>query len=198
MREKTCLKKENRSKRVRGGFSLVELLTATLILLMVSSVVVGGIPVAKDAYEKVTVTANAQVLLSTALTALRNQLGTASNVEVVESVGSYESGKVEALVYYNAATGSDSMIYLRALSDTPSCIMVQDYIDREAETNELTSSRQLVTDAASDGDLYITYEDATVENGIVEFSGLAVYMEGETDARVSLDTYNIRVAADIP
>ncbi len=196
------MKKRKKSNRARSGFSLVELLAATLILLMVSSVVVGGIPVAKDAYEKVTITANAQVLLSTALTALRNQLGTASNVELVESADSYESGAVEALVYYNAAIETDSMIYLKNVDGDSPCIMVQDYIDREADgetdQNNLTSSRQLVTDAASDGDLYITYDDVSAEDGIVEFSKLAVYMEDETDARVSLDTYCVRVSADIP
>ena len=64
----------------KKGFSIAELLVAILILSMVSIVVAGGIPVARDAYYKITVSANAQVMLSTAISSLRNEIGTASAV----------------------------------------------------------------------------------------------------------------------
>ena len=56
----------------QNGFSLAEMLVAILILLMVSSVVAGGVPAASNAYSKAVDAANAQVLLSTAATALRD------------------------------------------------------------------------------------------------------------------------------
>ena len=52
----------------RLGFTLAEMLMSVLILLMVSSVVAGGVPVAANAYYKVVDAANAQVLLSTTVT----------------------------------------------------------------------------------------------------------------------------------
>ena len=98
----------------RFGFSLVELLTAMLILSMVTVVVAGGIPVAKNAYEKITLTANAQVLLSTAVNALRNELGTASGVKIDD----------DGALKYTRANGSTSKIYLKNKN-----IVVREYAD---------------------------------------------------------------------
>ena len=65
-----------------GGFTLVEVLMAVLILAMAGGVVAGGMPAAVDAYVKVVDHANAQVLLSTTMTRLRDELSTATEVEV--------------------------------------------------------------------------------------------------------------------
>lgn len=81
--------------RDRRGFTLAETLLAVLILLLVSVIVATGIPAAKNAYYKVVLGANAQSLLSTTATALRNELGTAWDVEV--------SGK--DVSYYKADSG---------------------------------------------------------------------------------------------
>ena len=51
----------------RTGFTLAEVLITVLILLMITAVVAGGMPVAANAYYKVVDAANAQVLLSTAM-----------------------------------------------------------------------------------------------------------------------------------
>ena len=65
-----------------SGFTLAETLMAVLILLMVSAVVATGIPAAANAYNKAVDAANAHVLLSTMVTALRDELGMAKEVEV--------------------------------------------------------------------------------------------------------------------
>lgn len=65
----------------RHGFTLVEMLLTTLILLMVSAVVAGGVPAAANAYFKIVDAANAQILLSNTVTSLRSELAVASNVE---------------------------------------------------------------------------------------------------------------------
>ena len=49
------------------GFTLAETLLAVLILLLVGVIMTTGIPAAKNAYEKVVVASNAEVLLSTTI-----------------------------------------------------------------------------------------------------------------------------------
>ena len=87
-----------RKLKSRHGFTLAEVLMAVLILLMVSSVVAGGVPVAANAYYKVVDAANAQMLLSTTVTKLRRELAFASDVYpksgVVESYTNGESGQI--------------------------------------------------------------------------------------------------------
>lgn len=72
-----------KGKRRNKGFTLVEVLAVVLILVLVTSVVVAGIPVARRAYRRVTDQANAQVVLSTAMTSLRDELWTAAVVSVI-------------------------------------------------------------------------------------------------------------------
>lgn len=64
--------------RGQAGFSLTEMLATMLIMVMVTTMVVTGMPAARDAYLKTVNASNAQVALSTTLTALRSELGTAS------------------------------------------------------------------------------------------------------------------------
>ena len=85
----------------RAGFTLAETLLAVMILMLVSSIVVSGMPVAKNAYEKVVLASNAEAFLSTAAQALRDELGTAWNVE-------YADG---ALTYFSADTGMRCKLY---------------------------------------------------------------------------------------
>ncbi len=58
-----------------------------LILLMASSIVAAGIPVAIRAYDSVINTSNAQLLLDSTLTALRDELGTAREIDCNETTG---------------------------------------------------------------------------------------------------------------
>ena len=67
-------------RKSRAGFSLAETLIAILILLMVSAIAGGAIPAASQVYTKTVDVANAQILISTAMNMLRNELGTAQEV----------------------------------------------------------------------------------------------------------------------
>ncbi len=67
--------------RSQNGFSLTEMLVTTLILGLVSTLMVTGIQSAIDVYHKTVDCANAQVALSTTVTALREELGTATAVK---------------------------------------------------------------------------------------------------------------------
>lgn len=144
--------KQMRKRNNRKGFSLTELLAAVLILSMVSAVVVGGIPVAKNAYEKVTVAANAQVMLSTTISALRNELCTASNAT--------PDAVFQKLNYYNASTGGYSQIFKDGTIK----------LKRTAGS----SARSLVPEAIGDGKLTVDYESVTCEDGIITFKDLTV------------------------
>ena len=195
----------------RRGFTLAETLAAVLILLMVSAVVAAGIPAAVRAYEKVTRRANAEVLLSTSVSALRGRLGTARSVAV--------SGK--AVTYYSTDTGSFSRIYPDPKSGV---LKVQEYIF----TDPVSGSAQgagagsgdsgedipgnLVTDSAATKDLYITYDSVSAGKGILHIEGLRVRRKSSheestssdeestsSDEEVtSLQTLEIRIFSDIP
>lgn len=64
----------------KRGFSLTEMLIAMLILLLATAIVARGVPVAKETYEKTVDSANAQVLMSTVLAVLRDDVGMAETV----------------------------------------------------------------------------------------------------------------------
>ena len=103
----------------RAGFSLMELLLATIILMLVSLIVASGIPVAREAYEKVVLKANAEVFLSTTISTLRNELGMAQDANPIGSVtityveeGTTKTASASnAIVYYNINRQSYSAIF---------------------------------------------------------------------------------------
>lgn len=70
-------------ERATRGFSLVELLVTTLILALTSVMMATGVPVALDTYQRTVRTANAQMALSTTLSALRSEIGLSTEVAVM-------------------------------------------------------------------------------------------------------------------
>lgn len=69
-------------KNNRGGFTLAETLIAVLILLMVTGIVAAGIPAASNALNRAVDASHAQLLLSTTMTSLRNELGSARSIDI--------------------------------------------------------------------------------------------------------------------
>ena len=94
------LKKSNCS----AGFTLAETLIAVVILVLISA---AALPAAMNAYRNAVDAANAQVLLSTTVNALRDELSTAWNVSVDGTTITYQS----------AATGDMSVISLMAIAE---------------------------------------------------------------------------------
>ena len=162
----------------RGGFSLAETLLAVLILLLVSVIVATGMPAATNAYNKVILGANAKTMLSTAVTALHDEIGTAWKVEP----GKKDDGTADStkLSYFNASTGAKSTISLDA--DGNNAIQIQDYlplgsdlIHDEGVANFKTGEpRHLVADSTAG--MYVTYTSVSYEEseGIVTIEGLKV------------------------
>lgn len=159
------MKRESKLKS-RSGFTLAETLLAILILLLVSSIVAQGIPVARNVYNRVVLGANAQVLLSTTVTALRDELGTAWDVT---------AGTDNSLTYFSADIGSRSKLWVDAATKT---IQIQEYVATDGlNTEAVGSARALVSEKAATRELRVTYSTAKCENGVVTIGGLGVYRD---------------------
>lgn len=138
----------NRAKR-RAGFTLAETLLAVLILLLVSGIVATGVPVAKNVYDKVVLAANAQVMLTTAVTSLRDELGTAWKLHVVNEDPFY-------ITYYKANLGNLSRLSLSNDFDNIPRIIITDYVTSPDGTPSAKKGvYSLVPDKKSD--MYVTY-----------------------------------------
>ena len=121
-----------------AGFTLAETLVAVVILVMISA---SALPAAMNAYRNAVDAANAQVLLSTTVNALRDELSTAWNVSV--------SDDGTTIIYKSAATGDKS-----AISLDNDLIMLQEYSRDETPAwwdgdseKTTTSVRPLISDA---------------------------------------------------
>jgi len=160
-----------RKLKTGNGFTLAETLLAVLILLLVSVIVATGMPAAVNAYNKIVLGANAKTMLSTAVTALHDEIGTAWKVE--------SSADKQSLVYFNGSTGAKSKI---SLGDDRS-IMIQGFIPL---------SDDLIHDVAVSGDayplvsgerftpkMYVTFSGIEYVDGIVTVSGLKVCKAGD-------------------
>ena len=168
------------------AFTLAETLLAVLILLMVSSIVAAGIPSARNAYEKVVLSSNAEVLLSTTIATLRNELGTAMDVKT--------SGN--EITYYNTSRGATSKIALIKVSDaspdTETTIALYRYFGNLVQ--ESTPER-IATSSSSSGkrDLYVKYTGVECTNNVITFSGLKVNQSSGKSDIAALDTFSIRL-----
>ena len=182
--------KESISKKrchERDGFSLAELLMTILVLLMVTSVVAAGVPVAVRAYWKVIDAANAQVLLSTTMTELRNELGTA----VILSENNDEpAAKNGTTITYRDGLGYKTRIYSITEGDKPG-IWVRRYLDASnSDTNYL-----LVSNHAANERLHVEYSGVSYNGtkNIIIFNELVV-KKGSEKMTKPVD-YSIRMYA---
>ena len=154
-----------------SGFTLAETLMTVLIVLLTSSVIAAGIPAASNAYMKAVDAANAQVLLSTTVNALRSELSTAWGVET-------HDGNVE---YYSSKTGAKTRLFLG--NDN---IMVLDYVQYGGSTGqtlpnstEVIPAYELVSKKARDDKFTVTYSSPSVADGMVKFEDVTVKDKAE-------------------
>ena len=179
-------KVQERKLHSRKGFTLAETLLAVLILLLVSAIVVSGIPSARDAYEKVVLSANADMLLSTTVTTLRNELGTAQDVEA--------SGTT--IAYYSPDRGASSKIFVNAKANdadsSPRPIQFQRYYSRDG-LGAQNDPEQLISPSRATGDLYVTYDNVEYRDGVITITGLSVNRTSGSTGLSSLSTLSIRV-----
>ena len=167
--------------RTNQGFTLAETLLAVLILLMVSAIVAAGIPVAKNAYEKVVLSSNAEVLLSTTISTLRNELGTAMDV----SVSTSDDETTMTITYYNSVRESLSEI---SMDNMGTDIQFQRYYSADASNTE-----NLISDKTATNNLHVTFGSVTYnhKSGVITFENLIV--KRDTTILASRDILSIRV-----
>lgn len=180
-----------KKRRRQKGFTLAELLITILILLMATAIVASGIPVAQRAYYKVVDAGNAQDLLSTAMSVLRDELTTASDVEASGSVITYTSGKDG--FRYQISPGTDgNNLYKTGVAHqepgTPSS---------SSSAASDTDGIPLISDAATTKNLYLTLESVSElkENNKttgVTINNLRVMKTGMTDPLAVVNPFVIR------
>ncbi len=169
-----------RKKLNSRGFTLAETLMALTILLIVLSVVTAGIPSAVRAMNEVVETSNAQMLLSTTMTRLRDELGKAQEVSCSGTEISYVGSDGVRCSIDCVDSGTAPGIYIYQYSGSSS-------------TPE--SSALLVSDEAANRNLYMSYDiDQAYTGGVLTISDLSV-IKG-SDVVFKIDTFKIRVLTD--
>ena len=169
-----------RKLQSRAAFTLAEVLVAILIMLMVSGIMAAGIPAAKNAYYEVITASNAEILLSTTVTALRNELGTAGLVQVKNNEVTFIDSTSHTGSRISRSTGSEHFSDGKAIHS--GMIMLQEYADVTLDVGdgeELTAgddvrTSTLVPEKAIEEDQYVTYESVTAGEDWVTFNGLSV------------------------
>lgn len=200
--------------RSNAAFTLAEALVAIIILLLVSGIVAAGIPAAARAYDNVVVAANSEMLLSTAMSELRNELGTAKEISTSVLVREDGVDKEKKITYYNESAGSFSAItiYNEKENKNYDDIQYQRYAadgfiikPEEVKAGGANSdgygiSEKLISDLASDKDkgLHVIYDAVSYDpdKGIVTFTGLKVLRNNGSETPVKRDKYLIRVITD--
>ena len=171
--------------RDNRGFSLAEMLLAVLILLLVSAIVATGVPAARNAYYKVILASNAQSLLSTTVTALRDELGTAWDIIVDDD---------DTLTYFDADSGYRKML---SNGDTALEVTVCQSVSaftKDSESNAKSTVYSLPPEKTATDGMIVSYDGvSTPEAGdnVVVFGSLEVTKDGVTLA--SLENLSIRV-----
>ena len=163
---------ERKLKKCRG-FTLAETLLAIMIRLMVSIIVATGIPAAREAYEKVILASNAEVLLSTTISTLQGELGTAQDIHTPDTTGN------TAITYFNTARGNSSQIYV---DDTKRIQFRRYYSEDDMVDPAFSEPTQLITQQTETSGLYVSYDSAAYdeEKGVLTITNLAVYRDGDT------------------
>ena len=151
------------------GMSLGEVLVAVLILLLLTGIVAGGIPVAQNAYINVVDCGNAEVLISTSMTVMNSELGGAKEVKV-DSAGNVK--------YFKSSVSG----LWSKLENTDDGILITQYAGLVEEIGSTTPSNAylIVSRKAATDPLHTEYDSVKYADGVFTVSGLRVVRNGET------------------
>lgn len=207
------------SERLRDsrGFTLAEALIATLIMLLVTVIVATGIPAASRAYDRVVMASNAEVLLSTTMSELRNELTLAKDIDIQDADGDYVVGtngvkSGAGIIYYNPQTGTKSRITCNGRDIMYERYVADDLIIKESELESGSDAAKaykdskdkpvrFMSEAVSDRDkeLHVQFTGVSYDEntGVVKFSGLSVTRkDGDTKLTEREDGYSIRIITE--
>jgi len=203
--------KKRMCKKNRGGFTLAETLIAVLILLMVAGIVAAGIPAASNALTKAVDASHAQLLLSTTMTSLRNELGSARSI--VCSAASDGGGTGDGSGGTgNQPIGGNNAQNLRINyvdASGAKCVLESKpdgiYVTKEAspdsvagDSDLLFKENPLVSKEAATSNLFTTFNSASYENGIVKIVGLKVIKKQKDGSELVLsDLENVAFEIEV-
>ena len=141
---------------------------------MVTAIVAAGIPSAQRAYAKVVDSANAQVLLSTTVTGLREELGMAREADPQTTVTEFSF--------------TDRNGYPAVLKNGDDQIQV----NRPQQYGEAATDAPLIPERAATDNLVIRFETVSYADGVFTITNLAVTKSGYSQPLAKLDTLQIR------
>lgn len=181
--------------RRTSGFTLTEMLVTMLIMVLASTLLATGVPVAVDTYQKTVNSANAQVALSTTITVLRSEYGMSSQIQTL-------SGE-DGVVYYMTEEGYWAIIRNPKDGETYKGL-VKEYIKSDESGKPLPSGSldrslgiyPLVPDAAFKGankPLNLRVGSISTTADSVTVAGLSV-KDGTNDSAnelANLDSYTV-------
>ena len=189
----------NTMDRRSAGFSLVEMLVTTLILGLVSTLLATGIPVAADTYRKTVNSSNAQLALSTTMTVLRSELGTATEVLAYGNQVYYQSSEG----YWVSIGNSDAVEGAHGLTKqywmgSPDTSVEDDVTDTSDEDDvngliaddDAPATRLLPDDVITDA-LWVSFGSVACTGNVVEFNGLAVRDRSGNELASAGDSYQV-------
>ncbi|MBP5156223.1 MAG: hypothetical protein J6252_06560 [Clostridia bacterium] len=179
-------------KRLSAGFTLAEALIVLLIILMVTSIVVAGVPAAANALEKSVSASNAQVLLTTTVTKLRGELGSAREIFAVGN------GSADDTICYIDENGVPSRISSGKKEDGGAFkgMKLTRYkgTDIGGDADKL-SEIDFVSDKAANENLFVEFRFDGYADGVVTLKDVCVHKKNQAgDVIASLETLNIRVS----
>ncbi len=170
----------------KKGFSLAELLLAIAIMLLATAIVAAGIPAAANAYRKVVDVANAQMLLTTATTCLRDELDMATDVKITKS------GNTTTIDYYDT-NGWYCVMESTVNGDNAQSISVTKNYGPSESVNML-----LVSDSAASKKFIVAFSGASKNDNVITFNNIKVYKKSSADLTtvipdVELVEYKVRM-----
>ena len=177
----------------KKGFSLAELLLAIAIMLLATSIVVAGIPAAVSAYRKVVDVANANVLLTTTATCLRDELDMATDAKISKS------GNTTTVDYYDA-DGWHCIMNSTVNGDNAQSITVtKSYETSKSDTMPPKSDTMLlVSDSAASKKFVVAFAGAEKVGDVITFKNIKIYKKNSSDSttvipNVELAEYKVRM-----
>lgn len=169
--------------RNQRGFSISELLVTSAILLLVSAIMAAGVPAALRSYMRVVDASNAQLLLATTSTRLRDELGVAD-----VNTGSGPTTSTDGVTFVSMETGFTTTV--KKNSDKGITLV-------EAASSEDSSvETDLVPQASGKGaktNLRTTFDSIEYSNGVFTVKNLRVLDGNDSEiAGAKFDTLKIR------
>lgn len=187
------------------GFSLVESMICMLVVGLVSVTMVTGIQCSVHAYQKVIDEANGRVLLSTAMTMLRNELSTAEVTPTAAGTIRYKNADGE-LCTLEVVDGTEETITVteyRTVSAGGTVQQIEVPVEKTVQKGGKAmllrggTNAPLVEPTTATGGMQVTYGDVSLSGKLLTFTDLHVYLpeaDGKTEKKVvaAVETFCVR------